>query len=115
MKTLVLILLILWLCSQDKFVKSRTSEKDVQLVSLYGLGQSSPHELVFEVELSPRSILHKILDRILGPCKVVLFSSFFFFFFVVEVGYYRCIDKFVLEICFMGLAALFALIIFLFG
>ncbi|PHT40238.1 hypothetical protein CQW23_19092 [Capsicum baccatum] len=32
------------------------------LVSLYGLGQSSPHEIAFEVELGPRFILDTLAD-----------------------------------------------------
>lgn len=38
----------------------------------------------------------KPLIQILDPCKVVLFALWGYF--------YRCIDKFVLEICFLGLA-----------
>lgn len=42
-------------------------------------------------------LLVQILDQILGPCEAVLFFSW---------AYYRCIDKFVLEICYLGLATL---------
>ncbi|KAF3684713.1 putative disease resistance protein-like [Capsicum annuum] len=42
-------------------------KKDGYLVSLYGLGQSSPHELAFEVALGPRSIIYIVSE--LGPSK----------------------------------------------
>ncbi|KAF3650907.1 hypothetical protein FXO37_18250 [Capsicum annuum] len=57
-----LLLLLIGKCTADpaafKEVGGEEFFRDGYLVSLYGLGQSSPHELAFEVELGPRSILY---------------------------------------------------------
>ncbi|KAF3632943.1 hypothetical protein FXO38_25859 [Capsicum annuum] len=45
----------IWACEGVLRVPYR--KKDGYLISLYGLGQSSPYELTFEAELGPRSIL----------------------------------------------------------